>query len=205
MGFAGGIDHFWRLRPAEHGGGAHTNPAHGPALGAAQLREPIRSLDAASCERIQQNVFPVAVAGGEALRRDPSRLPEAVSAHMRARAMAGQQQRETVQRKAAIVALPVTEKPITVYGTPMWPWTPTSTVAWTYQEALEAAWFFRAIHGYLLGTPHERAVIINLMLRWLTPAHRTGWSAALRFVAQAYELNPEGENRYMPPPINFGE
>ena len=119
--------------------------------------------------------------------------------------MEGQRQRETVQREAAIVALPITEKPIVVYGTPMWPWTMISPAAWTYHEALEAAWFFRAIYGYLLGTPHERAVIINLMMRWATPAHHTGWAAALRYIALAYERNPEGENRYAPPPINFGE
>ena len=61
--------------------------------------------------RIRHHIFPVVLAGGEALRRDPSRLPEAVSAHMRARAMAAQERRQTTQRKAAIVALPSLKSP----------------------------------------------------------------------------------------------
>ena len=161
--------------------------------------------DPAIRTQIQRDILPLVVAHGQELADHPERLPELVRAAAQAHR---EEARRTyaVQRQAAAVAqLPITERPVLVYGHSLWPPPPPATVAWSYTEACEAAWFFRLFQQLFhhIESPASVAQTATMFLRW-TPMRASGWAEAVRKIAWAYTEQPEGPCDIPPIPPNYG-
>ena len=161
-------------------------------------------LEAASRTQIERDILPLVVAHRQELAEHPERLFDLVRAAGQARSdEISRVQRARVQA-AAVAQLPVTERPVIMYGEALWP-VPIGPPKWSYVDACEAAWFFRLFQQLFhhIESPASVAQTATMFLRW-TPMRASGWAEAVRKIAWAYTEQPEGPCDIPPIPPNYG-
>jgi hypothetical protein len=167
---------------------------------------------------VREKILPVVLAHRETVLREPDQLVPLLSeasAMKRQAALEAKQTEQVAKRLAAVDALPITEKPIVMYGAALWPPVPpTPAPPWSYQELLQACYFYEvlepmlravSIHTKQIHTAQSTMQAIYNVLKFLPlPFRECPFVQAVRQINLAYAANPDGACQRAPAHANYG-
>jgi hypothetical protein len=167
---------------------------------------------------VREKILPVVIAHRETVLREPDQLVPLLteaSAIKRQAALEAKQTEQIAKRLAAVDALPITEKAIVMYGAALWPPVPpTPAPPWSYQELLQACYFYEvlepmlravSIHTKQIHTAQSTMQAIYNVLKFLPlPFRESPFVQAVRQINLAYAANPDGACQRAPAHANYG-